>query len=54
MSCTAEDPPVHLFNNEACSLEVSLLTGKEVGGKQKITPLKREDQNGEDMGCPAA
>lgn len=45
---------MHLFNNEACGQEVGLLTGKKVGGKQKITLLKREDQNGQEMGCPAA
>lgn len=45
---------MHLFNNETCGLEVSHLTHKEIGGKQKITLLEREDQQEQETDCPVA
>ena len=37
---TGGDPPVPPGNNEACGLQVSLLSHREMGGKEKITLLK--------------
>lgn len=49
---TDGDPPVPLFNNEACGLQVSLLSHKETGGKEKITLM--EDQKGQETDCSVA
>lgn len=54
MSRADRDLPVHLFNNEGCGLEVSLLSHQEMGGKGKTTLLKTDDQKGQEMDCPAA
>lgn len=50
----SDRPAPAFFNNEACGLKVSLLSHKEMGGKEKRTLLKREDQRREETDCPGA
>lgn len=54
MSRPDRDLPVHLVNDEACALELSLLSHQEMGGKEKTTLVKTEGQKGQETDCPVA